>query len=1143
MTILQCRCCGAALDVKKGMTVCRCDYCNVWQTVPQLDFDEKALLWERADNLRRGGEYDRALKLYSELSEISPEDPDIYWAMTLCHYGVEYVEDVVSRIRKPTLNRIQYTPVTEDADYRKAVSLAADGDQRRIYVTMAQQLEQLRSEILSVSLSEQPYDIFICYKENDASGRRTEDSVLAAQLYRSLTSEGWRVFFSRVTLEDKAGTEYEPYIFAALNSAKIMLAIGTRPEYFNAAWVRNEWSRFLAISVENSGKTLAVLYKGMLPEQLPEEFAHLQTFDMSAPDFNSELLRGVRKIIGESAAGKTPLPETTGANAAALLRRAQILLEDGDFSRADECCEEALNSEPENAQAYLLKMLAEFRLSSEEQLEELRVDFSRSGNYAKAVRFGNDRFSARLREYSLISRYNTYMQQLENAYNEEALLLIANEFDTISEYADSAYQAQLARQKAEELAERRRQEEKERRYNDAVKSYNDSVTSDDLLKAKSRFEALGGYKDSAELAAQCGKRAEELIKQEENEAYQLAVAESESRARYERIKKILLISVGAVAAAAVVISVSVAVINAAMRNAEYQKACGLLESGKYEEAIDAFGAMNGYSDSIDLISEARYRMALQLAEEGEYEQAESLLYHLGSYSDSKEQYKRVKYTQADAEFADGQYIASAELFETLGGYSDSAEKALKARYSAAQSAEQNGSYSDAAELYAALDGFSDSADRELSCRYSYAGQLEKEKDYYGAAGVYSALGEHSDCAERYTECLYLGACADIDNAEYERALETFSIIADYRDSSDKIKETKYLYAEKLAQDGKYEDSVEMFRQILGYSDVLDRIHETRYYQAEAALADGDFGAAADYFSQAGEYSDAEVKETECKYKYAVSLGESGNYKKAAVILDSLGNYLDSAELALEMKYNDASMMRDNGYYEDAEKIFTELGSYSDAAAQAEYARKLKRLNISVGEYIEFGSYTQGSGGEVLPLEWVVLDKQDSRVLVISRYLVDFMPYGSLSWEESSVRKWLNNDFLNSAFTASEAAKITDSVIPNNDNEVAAIYGGCNTSDRVFLLNDEEVVHYLSDYYVRQTDYTKWAKQRLEKSIDATMAFDTAYSDSDGSAWWIRGAGRLYRVCCVNITGSINNNMMYGEEYVGVRPAMWIDLGD
>ncbi len=68
----------------------------------------------------------------------------------------------------------------------------------------------------------------------------------------------------------------EPYIFAALNSARVMVVIGTRPEYYNAVWVKNEWSRYLALIKGGAKKVLIPAYRDMDLYDLPEEFSHLQ---------------------------------------------------------------------------------------------------------------------------------------------------------------------------------------------------------------------------------------------------------------------------------------------------------------------------------------------------------------------------------------------------------------------------------------------------------------------------------------------------------------------------------------------------------------------------------------------------------------------------------------------------------------------------------------------------------------------------------------------------------------------------------------------------------------------------------------------------------------------------------------------------
>ena len=144
--------------------------------------------------------------------------------------------------------------------------------QKEVYKSEAEYIDKVQKGILEISNKEKPFDVFICYKETDDMGRRTPDSVLAQDLYYGLVKEGFKVFFSRITLESKLGTEYEPYIFAALNSAKAMVVVGTKPEYFNAVWVRNEWSRYLMLMQDDRSRTLIPAYKDMDPYDLPDDF-------------------------------------------------------------------------------------------------------------------------------------------------------------------------------------------------------------------------------------------------------------------------------------------------------------------------------------------------------------------------------------------------------------------------------------------------------------------------------------------------------------------------------------------------------------------------------------------------------------------------------------------------------------------------------------------------------------------------------------------------------------------------------------------------------------------------------------------------------------------------------------------------------
>ena len=134
-------------------------------------------------------------------------DAEAYWALVLCKFGIEYVDDPASGRKIPTCNRTQLTSVFADADYKQALS-CADGPARALYEQEAKAIDALQKGILAISAQEEPYDVFLCYKETGADGKRTRDSVKVQEIYYALTQEGYRVFFSRISLESRLGEEY-----------------------------------------------------------------------------------------------------------------------------------------------------------------------------------------------------------------------------------------------------------------------------------------------------------------------------------------------------------------------------------------------------------------------------------------------------------------------------------------------------------------------------------------------------------------------------------------------------------------------------------------------------------------------------------------------------------------------------------------------------------------------------------------------------------------------------------------------------------------------------------------------------------------------------------------------------------------------
>ncbi|MDE6726999.1 MAG: hypothetical protein K2J80_03545, partial [Oscillospiraceae bacterium] len=252
----------------------------------------------------------------------------------------------------------------------------------------------------------------------------------------------------------KTGVEYEPYIFSAINSAKIMFAVGTSPENFYATWVKNEWSRYLTRISESGEGTLAVLYSGMRREDLPVEFAHLQSFNMQDPDFTEELLRGVHKIFSENShvdATETPVAEE---NATGLLRRAEIMLDEGEYSRAEGLCENALNLEPENARIYLVKLLAGFGIKEPKQLGELSGDLEQSSNYRMIMRFGDDEMKSEMSEYRKIAAYRYYVKASASAETELEYQAAEKGLRSLDGYMDSAQLADKICDKLSDLREK-----------------------------------------------------------------------------------------------------------------------------------------------------------------------------------------------------------------------------------------------------------------------------------------------------------------------------------------------------------------------------------------------------------------------------------------------------------------------------------------------------------------------------------------------------------------------------------------------------------------------------------------------------------------------------------------------------------------
>ena len=285
-----------------------------------------------------------------------------------------------------------------------------------------------------------------------------------------------------------------------------------------------------------------------------------------------------------------------------------------------------------------------------------------------------------------------------------------------------------------------------------------------------------------------------------------------------------------------------------------------------------------------------------------------------------------------------------------------------------------------------------------------------------------------------------------------------------------------------------------------------------------------------------------------KYNDAVELYNAGKYDEAITAFTELNGYKDSetqitkCETATkDQKYNNAIEQCNAGNYLEAYDTLINLNGYKDSVAKAKeiYVQyKVAKLKTAkYGEYVVFGSYEQDnntSNGKE-DIEWQVLTTKEDKVLVISRYALECKEYHNswahVTWETCSLRKWMNETFINNAFSAEEKDMIQSTTVTADKNPSSSDSSGNNTIDKVFLLSITEVTHYLLSNDSRKCAPTNYANAQREKK-------------SDSCIWWLRLPGKyLFRASNVAYSGYVDE---YGNEVddsdVMVRPAMWINFG-
>ena len=304
-----------------------------------------------------------------------------------------------------------------------------------------------------------------------------------------------------------------------------------------------------------------------------------------------------------------------------------------------------------------------------------------------------------------------------------------------------------------------------------------------------------------------------------------------------------------------------------------------------------------------------------------------------------------------------------------------------------------------------------------------------------------------------------------------------------------------------------------------------------------------------------------------KYCDAVALQQTGQYEDAIAAFEALGDYKDCEEQIRETKYLKAKSLLEKKDYAGAAVILITLKGYKDVdtllatdenlkAAIAAREAKLKPYRM-VGSYVTYGTYPKTrAGNDSTPIEWLVLDydAENDRTLLISRYGLDCRNYNSshtsVTWETCTLRKWLNDTFLNKAFSKVEQRAI---LLTDVDNSISQHYsrwnttGGNNTQDKVFILSYGEANKYFNVKYWEAYGAENNTKSRVAPTAYAIVQGAYTYShdkNNDGRAsgfWWLRSPGPIQCDAAYVYTDGSMNNGSVDSDCMLVRPAFWLDL--
>lgn len=414
-----------------------------------------------------------------------------------------------------------------------------------------------------------------------------------------------------------------------------------------------------------------------------------------------------------------------------------------------------------------------------------------------------------------------------------------------------------------------------------------------------------------------------------------------------------------------------------------------------------------------------------------------------------------------------------------------------------------------------------------------------EEAYRNAAQKFYSLGSYKDASSRREQCMQR---ADRIRADRMQREET------------KRKEDIYSRAEKCMHKGtieSYNTVIQLYESVPNFRSSAAQISECRRKIEDLEAKEAARQIAAEKAKKKAKKIAIIAAPIVCvcivfvivlttviipkqKCNKALDMIESGDYEAGYAILEELGEN----EAIQSNKYDRAIKLIDSGDYQTAYTLLQNL-SYKDSAEKLQSIKPLLLAKANPGDTVLFGEYEQDnntSNGKE-GVEWLVLEVKDGKALVVSKYALDCKQYNTsntdVTWETCTLRKWLNNDFINAAFSSYEKAMIPTVTVSADENPDYSANPGNATQDQVFLLSITEANKYFNSAGARQCEPTDYA-----------VANGSRESHSGNLCWWwLRSPGNTQdSAAYVYSSGDVyesGSDVDIGTS--AVRPAMWISI--